>query len=199
VLGLAGLVIAFQPLWWLLVGGGPGAGTVALVLVLGAVGGFAWGGQGLASANLMMRLAPEEGKTAFFAVQAALAGLAGALGPLAGGALAGAVAAGTLGPAVPQTLKVLFVVSVACRLVALGLLTRVPHPVGRPRLRVVYLLLNTARTFNPAQGFSPLLQAFAAATAQRGRRGRWRRWRAARRLARSRPHRPHAAPHEADA
>jgi MFS family permease len=180
VLGLAGLVIAFQPLWWLFVGGGLGGVTVALVLVLGAVGGFAWGGQGLASANLMMRLAPEEGKTAFFGVQAALAGFAGALGPLVGGVLAGVVTDGTLGPWVPRTLKVLFVASVACRLVALGLLARVPHPVGRPPLRVVYLLRNTARTFNPAQGFSPLLQAFAAATAPLSSRGRWRRWRAAR-------------------
>jgi MFS family permease len=174
VLGVTALVIALQPLWWLFVGGSSEGLTVALVLGLGAVGGFAWGGQGLAGANLTMRLAPEEGKTAFFGVQAAFGGVAGAAGPLVGGALAAAVAAGAFGPWVPETLKVVFVVSTALRLVALGLLARVPHLEGRPPLRVVYLLLNTARTFNPAQGFSPVLQAFAVATAPRDRLRRWR-------------------------
>jgi hypothetical protein len=53
-----------------------------------ALGGFAWGGHLLAHGNLMMALAPSLGKTSYFATQAALSGLFGALGPLLGGALA---------------------------------------------------------------------------------------------------------------
>ena len=162
VLRVVGLGIALQPLWWL--AAGPSVGGQVLILALGMVGGFLWGGQTLASGNLMMRLAPETGKTAFFAVQAALAGLSGALGPLTGGVLAAVVVSGDLGPWVPATLKVVFVVSAAARLGGWLLLRRVPEPAIRPRLEMVQLLRTTARTLNPAQGFSPLLQVFTVAT-----------------------------------
>lgn len=177
VMRVAGIAVVFQPAWWLLAG--PSDVGYAVMVGASVMGGFLWGGHLLATGNLMMRLAPETGKTAFFAVQAAMAGLAGALGPIAGGALAEAVTAGALGTGLPQTLKVVFAVSAALRLGAWMLLARVPEPEPRPRLRVVVLIRDTARTFNPVQGFSPLLHVFAAATAApRSLARRWRQPRA---------------------
>ena len=161
------LTLALQPVWWLFTSAsGPG---FYLMLLLGVTGGFATGGNLLATGNLTMRLAPELGKTSFFAVQAALGGAAGALGPLTGGALAAALAAGftPLPGWLFEGLKTLFVLSGVLRLAAWGLLHRVPEPVGKPRLRTVVLLRDVARTFNPGQGFSPLLHVFVPARVER--------------------------------
>lgn len=175
VMRVAGIVVVLQPAWWLLAG--PSALGLAVMVGASVLGGFLWGGHLLATGNLMMRLAPETGKTSFFAVQAALSGLAGALGPIAGGVLAGAATSGALGTGWPATLKVVFAVSAALRLGAWAMLARVPEPAERPRLRVVVLIRDTARTFNPVQGFSPLLHAFTTA-APRSLARRWRRPRA---------------------
>ncbi len=161
VMQAAGLSVALQPLWWLLTtASGPG---YYLMAVLSVTGGFVWGGFTLATGNLMMRLAPETGKTSFFAVQAALGGLFGALGPLAGGVLAGLFGSGVSllpGPLF-EGLKSLFLLSFVLRLGAWALLRWVPEPAQHPRLRAVFVIRDTVRTFNPAQGFSPLLHVFA--------------------------------------
>lgn len=177
VLRAVGLAITLQPVWWL--AAGPSAVGLTVMITASLTGGFVWGGQALAMGNLMMRLAPEAGKTAFFAVQAAIAGMAGALGPLVGGALAEVVTTSALGSWLPPTLKVVFVVSAALRLCGWALLAWVPEPAVRPRLRVAYLIRDTARTFNPIQGFSPLLHTFATATA--GPKSLARRWKQLRR------------------
>ena len=175
VMRVAGLSIALQPLWWIFTG--PSGFGFYLMALLSMTGGFMWGGHLLATGNLMMRLAPDMGRTSFFAVQAALGGLFGAAGPLIGGLIAQALASGWT--VLPGTLfaglKMLFVISFLLRLVAWGLLHRVPQGVDRPRLRAVYLLRDAARTFNPAQGFSPLLHVFTlgreAARRTSGRHG----------------------------
>lgn len=157
------LVVALQPLWWLFTDD-TGAGYV-LMAVLSATGGFAWGGYALSTGNLMMRLAPELGKTSFFAVQAAFGGLFGALGPFAGGLLADVLAdAATRLPGDLLTgFKALFVLSCLLRLGAWSLLFGLPEPTHRDRPRAVLLIRDVARTFNPTQGFSPLLHVFVAA------------------------------------
>lgn len=158
VMRMAGLFVAVQPFWWLFTAAsGPG---YFLMPLLSVTGGFAWGGFTLATGNLMMRLAPETGKTSFFAVQAALGGAFGALGPIAGGAAAGWLAASWLGSGVFTGLKSLFVVAGLLRFGAWLLLARVPEPVSKPRLRAVFVIRDTVRTMNPAQGFSPLLHLF---------------------------------------
>lgn len=162
VMRVAGLSIALQPLWWLFTG--PEGFGYYLMAFLSMSGGFAWGGHLLATGNLMMRLAPDTGKTTFFAVQAALGGLFGAAGPFIGGLLA-TVFAGSL-TLIPggfvEGLKNVFLISCILRLGAWTLLQRVPEPVARPPLRAVYILRDTARSFNPAQGFSPLLNLFTS-------------------------------------
>lgn len=170
VMRAAGLIVVLQPLWWLFTSGS-GAGYYLMPL-LSIIGGFAWGGHLLATGNLMMRLAPALGKTSFFAVQAALGGLAGALGPIAGGLLAAPLAnlAASLPPEFFTGLKALFFVSFGLRLLAWGALQRVPAPVRRPHRRATYLLRDTVRTFNLTQGFSPLLHVFMPAEQKRGKR-----------------------------
>jgi len=158
VLRLTTLITTFQPFWWIFTAN-TGGGFYLLVL-LHAVGGFAWGGYLLSNANLMMRLAPDAGKTSFFAVQGALGGLFGALGPLAGGLLADMLPSLPFAFAHPSGLLLLFLISFVLRLGAWGLLHRVREPVQKPPLRVAYLIRDVVRTFNITQGFSPLFHTF---------------------------------------
>lgn len=163
VLRVAGFFILMQPFFWLFADGS--SFGYYLMMVLSMTGGFAWGGHMLAVGNFMMRLAPETGKTSFFAMQAALGGLFGALGPFVGGLLADYLMGNGsfLSSWIFADLKTLFALSFVLRLAAWGVLFTVPAPVERPRLRAVVVLRDAARTFNPVQGFSPLLHVFAAA------------------------------------
>lgn len=175
VMRVAGISIAMQPFWWIFTG--PDGLGFYLMALLSMTGGFMWGGQLLATGNLMMRLAPEMGKTSFFAVQAALGGLFGAAGPFVGGIIAQALAGGwslVPGPLF-EGLKTLFVFSTLLRLGAWGLLHLVPEGVERPRLRAVYVLRDVVRTFNPIQGFSPLTHIFTIGERTHGRPARRRR------------------------
>lgn len=157
VMRFTALVILGQPFWWLFAE----AGGVVFVGALQTIGGFAWAGYLLGSANLMMGLAPAEDKTSFFAMNAAAAGLAGAFGSVGGGLLLDRVLPVLALPAwLPAGIPLLFLLSFGLRLGAWGLLHRVPEPTAKPRLRAVYLLNDFVRTFNVAQGFSPLLQRF---------------------------------------
>jgi MFS family permease len=167
VLRLAGFLVAVQPLWWLFTS--PSGWGPALMGGLIALGGFAWGGHLLAHGNLMMGLAPSLGKTSYFATQAALSGLFGALGPLLGGALAtglpsllpaGGPGVTLLGVDLLSGLKGLFLVSAVLRLGAWGLFHRVPVPRRRPG-RPFALIRSAVRSFNPGQGLSPLLHVFS--------------------------------------
>ncbi|MFT5141792.1 MAG: MFS family permease [Thalassolituus oleivorans] len=162
VMTLAGLTVAFQPLWWLLTDG-TGLGFYLFPL-LSVTGGFAWGGFTLATGNLMMRLAPQDGKTVFFAMQAALGGVFGAVGSLLGGVLAGILvsSSGFYPIWLLEGLKSLFLVGFILRAGAWFLMMRIPDPVSRPRLKTVYVVRDTVRSLNPIQGFSPILHTFIA-------------------------------------
>ena len=160
VMSLAGLIVALHPLWWIFTTGS-GLGFYLFPL-LSISGGFSWGGFTLATGNLMMRLAPEAGKTSFFAMQAALGGAFGAAGSLLGGVLAGMLVGspGFYPTWLLTGLKSLFVLTFLLRATAWLLLTRVPDPVSRPPLKTVYVVRDAVRSLNPVQGFSPLLDSF---------------------------------------
>jgi MFS family permease len=162
VMKITGLLIVFQPFWWLFTAA-EGFGFY-LMAILSIVGAFTWAGYFLANTNLMMRIAPDTGKTSYFAVQAALGGASGALGPIIGGGVAGYLMAqpGLVLGFLPEGLKTLFLVSCLLRLAAWsGLLSRVHEPVVRPHMNAVLLIRDTARTFNIQQGFNPLLHVFS--------------------------------------
>ncbi len=167
VMKMTVFVVALQPFWWLFAASS-GFGF-SLIVFAHVIGGFTWGGYQLASGNLMMALAPNVGKSSFFAVQAAMSGMAGAVGPLAGGLLADNVLPyvklGVLDNA--STLPLLFALSLLLRLASWGMLYRVEDPSQRPRLRMAFLVSDALRTSNITQGFSPLLHRIAAATDDR--------------------------------
>jgi MFS family permease len=150
-----------QPFWWLFVSSS-GAGFFLMYLIH-VVGGFTWGGYQLASGNLMMLLAPDVGKSSYFATQAAASGVAGAAGPLIGGLLADGLLDNIqfLDGVWISSLPKLFLISFGLRLGSWGLLQRLPDPAGKPRLRVMYLIADAFRTSNSTQGFDPLLHRVA--------------------------------------
>lgn len=166
VMRMTGLSVALQPVWWLFTAAsGPG---YYLMPVLSITGGFAWGGLTLATGNLTMRLAPDRGKTSYFALAAAAGGATGAVGPIMGGTVAAALTASApiFGWSFLEGLKALFVLGFALRFLGWLLLGRVTQPVERPPLRTVFVIRDTMRSMNPVQGFGPLLNTFLPGAAR---------------------------------
>ncbi|NLK08061.1 MAG: MFS transporter [Firmicutes bacterium] len=90
--------------------------------------GLAWSGIGLASSQLLMSTAPRESASMYFAVFAAITGIAGTISPLLGGSLAGIFTPLTLevGTVSLGGLQLLFIVTAVLRLLSLLLLKPVP-------------------------------------------------------------------------
>ncbi|MEG4229896.1 MFS transporter [Microcoleus sp. N9_B2] len=113
-----GLVVAITPLLWLGTGNYPFALWVWLPL-LHLLGGTTLGAIGLCSNNIQMEIASIEQPSTYFAIAAAVSGLAGALGTTAGGFLAELPG---------MSLGALFALSAAVRLVGLLPLILVREP-----------------------------------------------------------------------
>jgi len=113
-----GLVVAVTPLLWLGTGNYPFAVWVWLPL-LHLLGGTTLGAIALCTNNIQMEIAPIEQPSSYFAIAAAVSGVAGALGTTAGG---------FLGELPGMSLEGLFALSAAVRLVGLLPLILVREP-----------------------------------------------------------------------
>ncbi|MEG5173804.1 MFS transporter [Microcoleus sp. B3-D7] len=113
-----GLVVALTPLLWLGTGNYPFALWVWLPL-LHLLGGTTLGAIGLCTNNIQMEIASIKQPSTYFAIAAAVSGLAGALGTTAGGFLAELPG---------MSLGSLFALSAAVRLIALLPLVLVREP-----------------------------------------------------------------------
>ena len=113
-----GLVVAVTPLLWLGTGNYPFAVWVWLPL-LHLLGGTTLGAIALCTNNIQMEIAPIEQPSSYFAIAAAVSGVAGALGTTAGGFLAELPG---------MSLGGLFALSAAVRLVGLLPLILVREP-----------------------------------------------------------------------
>lgn len=107
---VVGVLVALTPLLWL------GAGTDSVSFWVGLpllhlLSGGTWAAIDLCSNNIQMDVAPQRNQSSYFAIAAAIAGVAGALGTTAGGFLATATSIGGL--------PGLFVLSAILRLAAL--------------------------------------------------------------------------------
>ena len=100
----------------------------SILWVAHLLNGLAWSGIGLASSQLLISTAPREGASMYFAVFAAITGIAGTISPLIGGALAGVFTSLTLkvGDISLSGLQILFIVTGILRLSSLTLLKPVP-------------------------------------------------------------------------
>lgn len=100
----------------------------SILWVAHLLNGLAWSGIGLASSQLLMSTAPREGASMYFAIFAAITGIAGTISPLIGGALAGVFTSITLevGKIGLSGLQILFLVTGTLRLLSLTLLKPVP-------------------------------------------------------------------------
>lgn len=103
-----GMLVAITPLLWLVTGNNPLALWVWLPL-LHLLGGTTLGAIDLCTKNIQRSIAPIEQPSTYFAIAAAVSGVAGAFGTTAGGFLA----------EVPgMSLMALFVLSAGMRLIA---------------------------------------------------------------------------------
>lgn len=112
--------------------------------------GLAWSGIGLASSQLLMSTAPEDGASMYFAVFAAITGIAGTISPLLGGALAGVFSslAWQVGGITLSGLQLLFMLTGILRLLSLALL----QPVPSAKDMSLGEILSKARQLSPLQG-----------------------------------------------
>lgn len=106
---LVGILVALTPFLWLGIGANPASIWLWLPLLHIFIGST-WAAIELCSNNIQMAIAPIQQHSTYFAIAAAVAGGAGALGTVAGGFLANAGYGGITG---------IFVVSSVLRLVAL--------------------------------------------------------------------------------
>ncbi len=109
--------------------------------------GLAWSGIGLATSNLLMASAPAKSSGTFFAVFAAVTGLASAVAPLIGGVIAGALTPVryAVGPLTLGNLQIMFAITAACRLSSLILLKPVPAAQDMPVHELVGKLESLSR------------------------------------------------------
>ena len=128
LLVFVGILAAVTPLLWL----GLGADQVSIWFwfpLLHLFMGGSWAAIDLCTNNLQMAVAPKRQQASYFAIAAAVSGVAGAIGTTAGGALAQFVDVGGL--------PGLFALSAALRLVALLPLLFVQEKRSQPLIQVV--------------------------------------------------------------
>ncbi|MBE9187667.1 MFS transporter [Microcoleus sp. LEGE 07076] len=132
-----GLVVAVTPLLWLGTGNYPFAVWVWLPL-LHLLGGTSLGAIGLFTNNIQMEIAPIDQPSTYFAIAAAVSGVAGALGTTAGGFLAELPG---------MNLGVVFALSAAVRLVGLLplILVREPRSLSLREILPTFLLFKFNR------------------------------------------------------
>lgn len=145
-----GIVVAVTPVLWLLAGSDAVSLWVWLPL-LHFLGGGTWAAIDLCSNNMQMNVAPSKNQASYFALAAAVAGVAGAIGTTAGGFLAQFADYGGL--------PGLFALSGILRLAALIPLIFVREPHTQPLSHLVQVSHQKIRSL-----FVPRLQQVAVPT-----------------------------------
>jgi len=122
-----------------------------IIWYINIISGFFWSGIGLASSSMMMNLAPSKDNAVFFAVFAAITGMAGALAPIFGGYL---VSVFTNISFLNLTgLKMLFILSSILRLSTVLLLRRV-RIINNATIKEVFAKLNNWHQYMPLYNMS---------------------------------------------
>ena len=130
------------------------------IVVLNTVAGVGWAGVGLTQFNLIIGAAPGDKRTVYVSAISAVSGLAGGLGPIAGGALMEAL--GHLAfPAhglVRNNYHVLFILSAALRVVAMFLVKPI-HEAGSREATYVLKQLKASKPVGSFTGIQKLSRA----------------------------------------
>lgn len=151
ILLLVGMVVALTPVLWLLAS----SDRISLWLwlpLLHLLGGGTWAAIDLCINNMQMEVAPARNQASYFAIAAAVAGVAGAIGTTTGGFLAQFADYGGL--------PGLFVLSGVLRLVALTPLIFIRERCSQPLSHLMQLLHQKMRSL-----FAPRLQPVPVPTA----------------------------------
>jgi len=130
-----------------------------LLPVVHVMAGFFWAGFNLCSANMLLRLAPRETNSVYFAVYAAFNGVAAAVASVAGGMAGKLVAEWQL--TIPglefRGLKIIFLISALLRFSAIPLLRRVQEPKEVPLTHAIWVI-RTMQPMSTLVGFPPFFQ-----------------------------------------
>lgn len=151
ILLLVGIVVAVTPVLWLLASSDRFSLWVLLPL-LHLLGGGTWAAIDLCNNNIQMDVAPQRNQASYFAIAAAVSGVAGAIGTTAGGFLAQFADYGGL--------PGLFVLSGVLRLVALIPLIFIRERCSQPLRHLIQLLHQKMLSL-----FAPRLQPVPIPTA----------------------------------
>ncbi len=121
------------------------------VLTAHVISGAFMAGSALSQFNILIKLSPQEGRSVYLALFAAITGLVGAVAPIVGGSLSNALQGVnyTLGNYNISNLQVIFVISAVLQVVILFLILKVREPAAATPVAVVMQLKND---LNPQAG-----------------------------------------------
>jgi MFS family permease len=148
VIIVSGLVLACVPFIWILAM--PGRYYLPL-FTAHILSGALMAGASLSQFNVMIKLSPERGRSAYFAVFAAISGIGGAVAPVVGGYISHAFKGLSLtirGYDI-LNLHVIFVISAVLQLMSMLIIFRVKEPAASSPMAVVARLKND---LNPQSG-----------------------------------------------
>ena len=160
VIVLVTIVTTFLPVCWLLTG--PNDLTVFLLIpIFNLTGGFMWAGYNLCTVNLLFRMVPEEGNSAYFAFWSVLNGFCAGIGALVGGVMAKNfdLLMALMPFSVDFGYKLLFLISAMVRIIPLFLVFKIRENYGMPFVKAISVLRNV-KSWGSLMGFNAPLHFF---------------------------------------
>ena len=162
VIILNSIIATVLPFLWIFTDASPYS-IFLFIPLLHLIGGFSWAGYNLCSVNLVLRLAPKEGNSIYFAVWNSVNGLSAGLGAISGGFVSSQLH--YLGRYLPfdleSDLKYIFIISAFLRLIPLMGVRSIQEFSGSSVRRAIRVL-RSIRSWTTMMGYHPALHFFIA-------------------------------------
>jgi MFS family permease len=157
------IVATVLPFLWIFTNTSPFA-IFLFIPLLHLVGGFSWAGYNLCSVNLVLRIAPKEGNSVYFATWNTVNGISAGLGAVCGGIVSSLLH--HFHYALPfyfqSELKYIFLLSALLRLISLLGVRQIQEYPGSSVRRAIRVL-RSIRSWTTMMGYHPALHFFIAA------------------------------------
>lgn len=162
VIILNSFIVTVLPFLWIFTNASPYS-VFLFIPLLHLIGGFSWAGYNLCSVNLVLRMAPKEGNSVYFAAWNTVNGLSAGLGAVSGGFFSSQVH--HLGRLFPfnfdSDLKYIFIISAFLRLLPLMGVRAIQEYPGSSVRRAIRVL-RSIRSWTTMMGYHPALHFFIA-------------------------------------